>query len=129
MSEMKHTPGPWAHESKKGPHNVEGTVSSMGIFSVSKFNDFMEEEDANECDAIDASWVCGIWGEISDEDEANARLIAAAPDLLAELDVRVGDLVMLRRAIEEGDQKAELLLRVDDMLRRTRAAIAKAGAA
>lgn len=85
MSEMKHTPGPWAHESKKGPHNVEGTVSSMGVFSVSRFNDFMEEEDANECDAIDASWVCGIWGEISDEDEANASLIAAAPKLLEAL--------------------------------------------
>lgn len=57
---------------------------------------------------------------------ANARLIVAAPELLVELGVRVGDLVMLRRAIEEGDPKAELLFRIDDMLRETRAAVAKA---
>ena len=47
------------------------------------------------------------------------------PALLEELEVREGDLVMLRRAIEEGDPKAELLVRVNDMLRETRAAIAK----
>jgi hypothetical protein len=61
-----------------------------------------------------------------DEVLANARLIAAAPELLAELDCRVGDLVMLRKAIEANDPKVELLVRIDDMLRETRAAIAKA---
>lgn len=60
--------------------------------------------------------------------QSDAILFSVASDLLAELDVRVGDLVMLRRAIDAGDPKAELLLRVDDMLRETRAAIAKAGA-
>lgn len=63
------------------------------------------------------------------ENVADAKLIASAKALLAELDVRVGDLVMLRRAIEEGDPKPELLFRVDDMLRETRATVAKAGAA
>ena len=56
----------------------------------------------------------------------HAPLIAAAPDLLKELDVRVGDLVMLRKAIEAGDPRRELFVRIDDMLRETRAAIAKA---
>lgn len=60
------------------------------------------------------------------EEAANAHLIAAAPDLYDELDCRVGDLFMLRRAIEEGDPKAELLVRIDDMLRETRAALSKA---
>lgn len=58
--------------------------------------------------------------------EADATLYAAAPDLFDELDIRVGDLVMLRRAIEEGDPKAELLIRINDMLRETRAALSKA---
>lgn len=50
---------------------------------------------------------------------------AGVSALLEELEVREGDLVMLRRAIEEGDPKAELLVRVNDMLRETRAAIAR----
>lgn len=64
-----------------------------------------------------------------EEAEANAHLIAAAPDLLNELEVREGDLVMLIKAIEAGDPKVELLVRSGDMLRETRAAIAKAGSA
>ena len=58
--------------------------------------------------------------------EADATFYAAAPDIFDELDIRVGDLVMLRRAIEEGDPKAELLIRIDDMLRETSAALSKA---
>lgn len=56
-------------------------------------------------------------------DGPNARLIAAAPSLLNELDVCASGLHMLRRAIVEGDPKAELLVRIDDMLRETSAAI------
>lgn len=58
--------------------------------------------------------------------EDDAHLIAAAPDLLNELGVREGDLVMLRKAIEAGDPKAEVFVRIDDMLRETRAVIALA---
>lgn len=85
MSEIKHTQGPWDRESKKGPHNVDGTVSSIGIFSVSKFYQLVDEDDIDETDAIEDSWVCGIWGSLSDEDEANANLISAAPELLEAL--------------------------------------------
>lgn len=56
----------------------------------------------------------------------NARLIAAAPELLGAHEDREGDLVMLRKAIEAGDPMAELFFRIDDMLRETRAVIAKA---
>lgn len=73
--------------------------------------------------------VCTMWGDedsVSDPIHANTRLIAAAPDLLDELDCRIGDLVMLRKAIDAGDPKRELLVRIDDMLRETRAAISKA---
>jgi hypothetical protein len=58
----------------------------------------------------------------------NPNTFAAAPELLEELDCRVGDLVMLRNAIEAGDPKRELFVRIDDMLRESRAAIAKATA-
>jgi len=104
MSKTKHTPGPWAHESKKGPHNAEGTVSSIGVFSVAKFDELMDEEDSNESDAIDGSWVCGIWGEISVEDESNASLIAAAPELLEAL-------ILLRNTA--GDLRSGFSLSVD----------------
>lgn len=45
-------------------------------------------------------------------------------EMRTELDLRVGDLVMLRRSIEAGDPKSELLFRIDDMLRETRKALA-----
>lgn len=96
----KHTPGPWPFQ---------------GVVNVAYANYY----------AIDFPDGSGFLVNCQ-IGEANARLIAAAPDLLAELEVREGDLVMLKRAIEEGDPKAELLVRVSDMLRETRAAIAKA---
>lgn len=55
-----------------------------------------------------------------------ACLIAAAPDMLGQLDSAQTDLDLLRRAIEEGDPKAELLIRVTDLWKRNAAAIAKA---
>jgi hypothetical protein len=45
--------------------------------------------------------------------------------LTRELEMREGDLVLLRRAIEEGDPRNQLFFRIDDMLRETRAALAK----
>lgn len=60
------------------------------------------------------------------EIRARAKLVAAAPTLLDQHDSNLVDLEMLRRAISEGDPKAELLIRVDDIVRRTKEAIAKA---
>lgn len=57
---------------------------------------------------------------------ANARLIAAAPDLVAHHSANEGDLVLLRMAVVAGDPKRELLIRIDDMMARTRAALARA---
>lgn len=59
----------------------------------------------------------------SPEDRA---LIASAPALLAQHNTNLVDLDLLRRAIAEGDPKAELLLRVDDLIRFSRDAITKA---
>jgi uncharacterized protein involved in type VI secretion and phage assembly len=58
--------------------------------------------------------------------EANARLIAAAPELYGQIESGQTDLDLLRRAIEEDDPKAELLIRVTDLWKRNDAALAKA---
>jgi hypothetical protein len=103
MSEAKHTPGPWVRELALENSNraVISAFSSGGNrvmkITVDTFNP-----------------------------EGDGCLVVAAPDLLKELDIRASDLVMLRKAIHAGDPKAELLTRVNDMLRETRAAIAKA---
>lgn len=57
---------------------------------------------------------------------ANGRLIAAAPELLDQHEADMEDLTLLLDAINEGDPKAELVIRVEDMKRRKRAAIARA---
>lgn len=68
MSEMKHTPGPWAHH-----HSPKDTTISVNTL------------DGNEIGGV---WV-KMWGDgrrgINETVLANAHLIAAAPDLLAAL--------------------------------------------
>jgi hypothetical protein len=99
-----HTPGPWRLNLGNETEIMDGT----GKLNVARAH----------CGGISGIRVA--------EAEINARLIAAAPNLLTELEVREGDLVMLIRAIEEGDPKQELLVRAGDMLRETRAALIKA---
>jgi hypothetical protein len=68
---MSHTPGPWRH-APTGP-TMRGYSQPFGVASV---------------DYGPAFLVCGCFGDIKggpDEAEANARLIAAAPELLAAL--------------------------------------------
>lgn len=60
------------------------------------------------------------------ETEANARLIAAAPELYAALDDAEVDLDLLRQAVAASDPTRELLLRISDMRGRIAAAMAKA---
>lgn len=78
MSETKHTPGPW----KSYEENDGGEVKRL-IFA--------EMPDRNSCDR--ETCVCEVTPafmsldpEWTEEDDANAALIAAAPDLLAALD-------------------------------------------
>jgi hypothetical protein len=59
-------------------------------------------------------------------DHPDARLIAAAPDLLDQHEADMVDLDLLAKAIHAGDPMPELVIRVTDMLNRKRAAIAKA---
>lgn len=115
---MGHTATPWATEYQRRPDGSFG----QDIF------DYTGERIAT------CAWypVSLLDGATATNREANADFIVRAvnshDDILAELDCRVGDLVMLRKAIEAGDPRAELFVRIDDMLRETRAAIAKASA-
>lgn len=78
MSEFKGTPGPWIAEHADGPDNVYAK-SSTGVWSKKKHEAAVENYEHRP---MDEAWICGIWGAIDDEDLANARLIAAAPELL-----------------------------------------------
>ncbi|NHT75898.1 hypothetical protein G8E10_09420 [Rhizobiaceae bacterium CRRU44] len=123
MADVKHTPGPW---------KVVSSVSfESGLTYVSVQPEHSDaERDKPLAMANGEFHVCRMSHTAARHRitlyEANARLIAAAPELLTELEVREGDLVMLRRAIAEGDPKEELLIRVGDMLKETRAVIEKA---
>lgn len=68
MSEHKHTPGPWVVD-PDSPNDISPADDlRLGIALISN------------ADNIDGAWLFG------DESKANAKLIAAAPDLLAELE-------------------------------------------
>ena len=76
------TEGPWATENK-GPKSDWGIVASIGIWAQSRWDAAYELNPDDVDEADDACWIAGIWGEISDEEKANAALIELAPDLAA----------------------------------------------
>lgn len=100
MEKPKFTPGPWKAEpgAKRGAW-VKGATGE---------------------------WAALACGDTDESASANARLIAEAPNMYATLDVTAVDLDLLRRAIEDGDPKAKLLIRVKDMQERHRRALSKA---
>jgi hypothetical protein len=104
MSNFKHTPGPWRYCRENGsPTSGRHMIAGATPGYLAEVRD------------------CGS-GDVG----ANARLIAAAPDLLGQHEVDMVDLELLAKAIHAGDPMPELVIRVTDMLNRKRAAIAKA---
>lgn len=105
------------------------TKHTLGPWYVTECDDFIRVRQESS-DAVLATMEDGTHPELElipwAEQQANAALIAAAPCLLNELEVCASGLFMLRKAIEAGDPKAELLIRVEDMLRDAKAAIGKA---
>ena len=111
--EQRHTPGPWIALATEEGHEIRmGTsLSSPGFYDSHHLIEYEH----------------GCYnGDQVDEAEANAKLIAAAPDQYEAHSINLGDLEMLTKAIDAGDPKAELLLRVKDLTDRTCAAIKKA---
>lgn len=106
MPTMKHTPGPW----RVSPDNPRKVISD----SIDGFDPLSGENLVGGASAINSP----------ERQAANARLIAAAPDLLAVLQDSVEILAV---AIES---REELIGEVDEVMRdlrdRVRAAIAKA---
>jgi hypothetical protein len=91
----KHTPGPW--------------IWSAGL-------SIWRESDSQ----IVSSVACDSVFNPTEEEVSNARLIAAAPDLLAALEIAEGRLMCIDA------QKLDTVARNDDVIDRIRAAIAKA---
>lgn len=75
MSEARHTPGPWQNQEM-----LSGTTSAHGSRVVS----FITTGPENVAD------VCDSRGISEEEARANARLIAAAPELLEALAKLIG---------------------------------------
>lgn len=99
----KHTPGPWQWEKRGGAFRaIEGASGTIV--------------------AVTEEYAGDAWIDIS---EANARLIAAAPELLIELRQAVIQMGMAADCIQNG-RYDEALLYASSLMRSKRAAIAKA---
>lgn len=120
MAETKHTPGPWEYDVVRTSIGRCFRIGSKGQLEASKCKDSGIRVPSYACLYDDYP------GKDDNETRANARLIAAAPAMLAELESGEAGLVMLLRAIEEGDPAGELSVRVRDMIASHRAAIAQA---
>jgi hypothetical protein len=76
----KHTPGPWRVLNEFGLFLF--VVADKGRENI---NDNPRICCVNQDDTLDDSSTIGTWRESNNDAKANARLIAAAPDLLAAL--------------------------------------------
>lgn len=75
------TPGPWHVDPEAGPENFNGDKADTGVWAQARFDAALDD-----FAPMDEAWVCGIWGgALTATDHANARLIALAPDMAAEL--------------------------------------------
>mgnify|MGYP003478493565 CR=1 FL=1 len=105
------TPGPWVAEEKTGPAS-EWARSNLGVWSEHRLTLSTTADDGD--DPMDDAWLCGIWGQLSEDDFANARLIALAPTLAADLialraevaTLRASDARMREALNPSGDTKA-----------------------
>ncbi len=79
---MKHTKGEWCYSVCKSRQRREKYISI-----------YQSGYDVNRDDNENLTSIAGIWGDITDVDIANAKLIAAAPDLLEAL-IELMDIVL-----------------------------------
>ena len=76
---------------------------------------------------IDKAWASTRWSKgRRPEDHVCHRAASLLAELYGQLESGQTDLDLLRRAIEENDPKAELLIRVTDLWKRNEAALAQA---
>lgn len=112
MSEAKHTPGPWSIGNSAGYnashvyHDEDGVCTVYGIFSHQSVKQVADDPRCAE----------GL---------ANARLIAAAPDMLAEHEA-IARLLSLVIHDLQGRVERDKLAALSQCLDRSQSAIAKA---
>lgn len=80
---MKHTPGPWEEWSKGGNFSTTGHAAAASYTAMCAIGEF--DKDCAVEVVADGTNVAIALGNTKEEAEANARLIAAAPELLDEL--------------------------------------------
>lgn len=97
---MSHTKGPWKVVEERGAR-PQIFINGFQSGSIAKMYNRM-------------NW------------QTDARLIAAAPDLLADHEMNLVELDFLLQAILAGDPKEQLILRVTDLIKRTKSSIQKA---
>ena len=95
------TKGPWIAQEESGQKTAHGIASNIGVWSQQRWDDAYEANPDDMGEAEDAAWILGIWGEIGDEDRANARRIARVPDMEAALIAQDAELKRLREALAE----------------------------
>ena len=112
-----YTKGPWFVDETKGPILDGKFKATIGVWAQDRFDAALLSDDP--CvDPDDEKWLCGVWGVCSEQDIANARLIAASPELLVAL-VGLVDMVTDIRGINMDDYAGREIAAA-------RAAIAKA---
>lgn len=116
----QHTPGPWAYEFNRDERYSDGDVISAEGFKVAIIAGF---NFGTHFGGPTREWQ----GEYDDNDEheANARLIAAAPELLEALEDLIKKYERLHRMYEL-DMGADERFYAKPELRKSREAIAKA---
>ena len=75
MTNAKHTPGPWYVREDREFYQYHAQPICIANY---------KDEDGYD-DGLDVWWICRLFDSWDKEAYANARLIAAAPDLLAAL--------------------------------------------
>lgn len=103
----EHTPGPWKAEQANGCDETAMFVTGNGCTVAACYGDWHDQ-------APDS------------EQRANARLIAAAPELLEALKNTTAYLAVQLRNVEPGPATAPVRMEMEADLRRARAAIAQA---
>ncbi len=115
------TPGPWYSEAEHGPVNAWRQEAAIGIWSQFLYDAAIASDD-DDIDAEDEAWIAGIWGDLLPRHKANARLIAAAPTLAAEV-------LALRAEVKTVlDREAAMYARYDAKLDAAEAALSEARA-